>query len=62
MTAGPFTDHLLAHLRTVDWQETSGNGRFLTACRTHLQGNLSREDLLLTTKQQGDQTQHRVMV
>ncbi|UWX63921.1 HNH endonuclease domain-containing protein [Deinococcus rubellus] len=51
--AGPFTDLLLEHLRTVDRQGTSESSKFLTACRAHLQGGLSREDLLLATVRLG---------
>jgi hypothetical protein len=51
--AAPFARHLCEHLRTVDKQTTSRSSKFLDACRSFNQGELSEEALIGTTARLG---------
>ena len=51
--APPFAEHLCAHLKANDKQGTSSSSRFLAACREHVSGQLSHDDLIETTARLG---------
>jgi hypothetical protein len=51
--ADPFARHVCEHLRHSDRQGTASRSRFLDACREHVRGELSGQDLLAATTRLG---------
>ncbi|MTV47713.1 HNH endonuclease [Heliobacillus mobilis] len=51
--AFPFSKHLIEHLRHTEKQGTAKGGRFLDACRGFINGEVSQDQLILTTASLG---------
>ncbi|WBA44333.1 HNH endonuclease domain-containing protein [Hymenobacter canadensis] len=51
--AQPFARHLIEHLQQHDKQGSAATSKFLTACRQHIAGEVSQEQLLQQTEQLG---------
>lgn len=49
----PFADNLISHLKNSDKQGNSNSSKFLDACRAHIQGELSHEQLYALTEKLG---------
>lgn len=49
----PFADNLISHLKNNDKQGNSNSSKFLDACRAHIQGELSHEQLYALTEKLG---------
>ena len=44
--AEPFSKHIIEHIRKNDKQGTSSSSTFLETCRNHIDGTISKSDLL----------------
>ena len=51
--AEPFSKHIIEHIRKNDKQGTSSSSTFLETCRNHIDGTISKSDLLSTTEKLG---------
>ena len=49
----PFADNLISHLKNSDKQGNSNSSKFLDACRAHIEGELSHEQLYALTEKLG---------
>jgi hypothetical protein len=49
----PFADSIVGHLKQSDKQGTSSSSKFLDACRSHINGNLSEQQLYEITEKLG---------